>query len=95
MPASALMIDATFLFATMGVCVKLASSEFYAASEIVMYRGLVGLAPPSALLTRPAGHQPWARNVPGMHLWRSISGVTSLLSLWFYSPSASCRWPRP
>ena len=32
---------ATFLFATMGVCVKLASAE-YAAGEIVFYRSLTG-----------------------------------------------------
>ncbi|WP_277596009.1 DMT family transporter [Roseateles puraquae] len=81
MPASALMILATFLFATMGVCVKLAS-EFYAASEIVMYRGLVGSVM-MALLSHRAGISLKTR-LPGMHLWRSISGVTSLC-LWFYA----------
>ena len=83
MPASLLMVAATLLFATMGVCVKLAS-EFYAASEIVMYRGLVGSIM-MALLTRRQGISLKTR-LPGMHLWRSISGVTSLC-LWFYAIS--------
>ncbi|MCV2367611.1 DMT family transporter [Roseateles oligotrophus] len=81
MPAPLLMIAATFLFATMGVCVKLAS-EFYDAGEIVMYRGAIGalllagltMARRSSLRTR----------VPAMHFWRSLSGVTAL-SLWFYA----------
>lgn len=81
MPAPLLMVLATLLFATMGVCVKLAS-DLYAASEIVMYRGLVGMAS-MALLTRHQGIR-LATKVPGMHIWRSISGVTSLC-LWFYA----------
>ena len=81
MPAPLLMMAATLLFATMGVCVKLAS-EFYAASEIVMYRGLVGSVM-MALLSHRAGISLKTR-LPGMHLWRSISGVTSLC-LWFYA----------
>ncbi|WP_457349476.1 DMT family transporter [Roseateles sp. P5_D6] len=83
MPASVLMVAATLLFATMGVCVKLAS-EFYAASEIVMYRGLVGSVM-MALLSHRQGISLKTR-LPGMHLWRSISGVTSLC-LWFYAIS--------
>jgi S-adenosylmethionine uptake transporter len=83
MPAPALMVLATFLFATMGVCVKLAS-EFYAASEIVMYRGLVGMAM-TGLICRQQAVSLKTR-LPGMHLWRSISGVTSLC-LWFYAIS--------
>ncbi|MDG0831432.1 DMT family transporter [Pelomonas saccharophila] len=75
------MVLATLLFATMGVCVKLAS-EFYAASEIVMYRGLVGSVM-MALLSQRHGVSLKTR-LPGMHLWRSISGVTSLC-LWFYA----------
>ncbi|MCE4536231.1 DMT family transporter [Pelomonas sp. P7] len=81
MPAPLLMVLATFLFATMGVCVKLAS-EFYAASEIVMYRGLVGMAM-TAFISRQRGLS-LRTALPGMHLWRSISGVTSLC-LWFYA----------
>ena len=37
-----LMLGAAFLFALMGVCVKLASAR-YGAGEIVMYRGLFGV----------------------------------------------------
>jgi S-adenosylmethionine uptake transporter len=81
MPAPALMVLASFLFATMGVCVKLAS-EFYAASEIVMYRGLVGMAM-TGLICRQRGVSLRTR-LPGMHLWRSVSGVASLC-LWFYA----------
>lgn len=81
MPAPLLLVLATFLFASMGVCVKLAS-EFYAASEIVMYRGAVGVVL-MALLCRRQGVR-LATRVPGMHFWRSISGVTSLC-LWFYA----------
>jgi len=83
MPASALMVAATLLFATMGVCVKLAS-EFYAASEIVMYRGLVGAVMMAALSHRQG--LSLKTRLPGMHVWRSISGVTSLC-LWFYAIS--------
>lgn len=75
------MVLATLLFATMGVCVKLAS-ELYAAGEIVMYRGLVGMAL-MALMSRQQGLS-LKTAVPGMHLWRSISGVAAL-SLWFYA----------
>ncbi|WP_213086255.1 DMT family transporter [Roseateles sp. DAIF2] len=81
MPASLMMIAATFLFATMGVCVKLAS-EFYDAGEIVMYRGLVGVTM-MALLSRWQGLS-LKTAVPAMHFWRSLSGVLAL-SLWFYS----------
>ena len=35
------MVIASFLFATMGVCVKLASAH-YAPGEIIFYRGMVG-----------------------------------------------------
>ena len=36
-----LIVCASFLFATMGVCVKLASTQ-YAAGELVFYRSLIG-----------------------------------------------------
>lgn len=81
MPASLMMIAATFLFATMGVCVKLAS-DLYDAGEIVMYRGLVGVLM-MALLSRVQG-QTLRTQVPAMHFWRSLSGVLAL-SLWFYA----------
>jgi drug/metabolite transporter (DMT)-like permease len=60
--ASLWMLFATFAFAAMGVCVKLASS-LYTTSEIVMYRGLGG-----TLRTHL-----WRE-----HLWRSFIGVCSL-----------------
>ena len=41
--APLLMIAATFLFATMSMCVKFASSE-YSTGELIFYRGLVGTA---------------------------------------------------
>ncbi|MFT7721824.1 MAG: DMT family transporter [Roseateles sp.] len=75
------MALATLLFASMGVCVKLAS-DLYAASEIVMYRGLVGMVL-MAILTKQRGLS-LRTAVPGMHLWRSISGVAALC-LWFYA----------
>jgi drug/metabolite transporter (DMT)-like permease len=81
MSAPVLMIAASFLFATMGVCVKLAS-EFYDTGEIVMYRGLIGVLM-MGLLARWQGLT-LATRVPAMHFWRSLSGV-SALSLWFYS----------
>ena len=37
------MLLASFLFAAMGVCVKLAA-DLYTTSEIVMYRGMMGAA---------------------------------------------------
>jgi len=80
-PAAWLMVLASFLFATMGVCVKLASAQ-YDAGEIVFYRGLMG-ALLMALLARSRGGTV-ATSVPSMHFWRSLSGVIAL-SLWFYS----------
>ena len=81
MSAPLLMLLATFLFATMGVCVKLASA-LYGSGEIVMYRGLVGAAMIAAL-TRARGGS-LATSVPAMHFWRSLTGV-SALCLWFYA----------
>jgi len=75
------MLSASLLFSIMGVCVKLASA-YYSAGEIVLYRSLVG-----ALfifgLTRVRGGS-LRTAVPGMHFWRSLTGVCSLV-LWFYS----------
>ena len=76
-----LMLGASFLFASMGVCVKLASAH-YSTGEIVFYRGMVGLIFIWGL-TRWRGGE-LRTPVPAMHLWRSISGVAAL-SLWFYA----------
>jgi len=81
MSAPLLMILSSFLFSTMGVCVKFASSQ-YNAGEIVMYRGLVGLVG-IALLARHRGISLRTR-VPMMHAWRAIVGV-SALTMWFYA----------
>ncbi len=75
------MITASFLFAVMGVCVKLASVQ-YSAGEIVLYRSLVGLLC-MTLVLRWRGIA-WRTRFPAMHFWRSLSG-TSALCLWFYS----------
>lgn len=83
MSAPLLMVLATLLFATMGVCVKLASA-YYGAGEIVMYRGLVGTLFLFAL-SRAKGLS-LKTSVPAMHFWRSLSGVIAL-SLWFFAIS--------
>ena len=75
------MIGASFLFAVMGVCVKLASSQ-YGAGEMVMYRSLVGLLMMTVVL-RSRGVS-WRSPVPAMHFRRSVTGVTALC-LWFYA----------
>ena len=75
------MLLASFLFAAMGVCVKLAA-ELYTTSEIVMYRGIMGAAM-LFVLSRVRGDSmrtplPWA------HATRGVIGVTALW-LWFYA----------
>jgi S-adenosylmethionine uptake transporter len=81
MPAPLLMLAASLLFATMGLCVKLAS-ELYAAGEIVFYRGLIGVLV-SAAVARSRGNS-LRTDVPAMHFWRSLCGVIAL-GLWFYA----------
>ncbi|MDH5338160.1 MAG: DMT family transporter [Rubrivivax sp.] len=75
------MLGASFLFATMGLCVKLASAH-YGAAEIVMYRSLVGMLFIGVLMRSRGGTL--RTGVPGMHFWRSVTGVVSL-SLWFFA----------
>ena len=75
------MVLGALIFATMGVCVKFASSWFGPA-EIVFYRGLIGVVF-LWLLARGRG-VPLATRYPGMHAWRSLIGVVSLGS-WFYA----------
>ena len=81
MAAPMLMLVASFLFATMGVCVKLASAH-YAPGEIVFYRGLIGALTLAGLTRWRGGSLRTA--VPAMHFWRSLSGVGAL-GLWFYA----------
>ncbi len=81
MPATALMLCASLLFAVMGVCVKFASAQ-YAAGEMVFYRSLIGALFIFGLTRwRPVS---LVTAVPAMHFWRSASGVLSLM-LWFHA----------
>ncbi|MEX1166561.1 MAG: DMT family transporter [Hydrogenophaga sp.] len=75
------MVLGAFLFATMGVCIKFASTDFN-SFEIVFYRGVVGVLFLIGL-TRARGVS-LRTTVPMMHLWRSVVGVTALCT-WFYS----------
>lgn len=76
-----MIVAATLLFSLMGVCVKLASTQ-YGAGEIVLYRSLVGAASMLVLAHWTGGSI--RTRYPSMHFWRSTSGVISLC-LWFYS----------
>jgi S-adenosylmethionine uptake transporter len=75
------MVLASLLFATMGVCVKLASAD-YAPGEIMFYRGMTG-AVLMAFIARSRGVS-LATTVPATHFWRSLSGVIAMF-LWFYA----------
>ncbi|AVR95454.1 DMT family transporter [Pseudoduganella armeniaca] len=75
------MLFASFMFAAMGVCVKLAS-ETYTTSELVMYRGIVGIVVLFVMIRIQGGTLKTA--FPLAHLWRGFIGVVSLW-LWFYS----------
>ncbi|MBT9595220.1 MAG: DMT family transporter [Vitreoscilla sp.] len=81
MTAPLLMLGASLLFATMGVCVKLASAH-YGAGEIVLYRSLVGAVFIAGLSHWRGGSL--RTTIPAMHFWRSLTGVVSL-ALWFYA----------
>ncbi len=75
------MILSSFLFASMGVCVKYASEHFNSA-ELVFYRGVLGMVFMAAY-ARARGVTLGTR-YPAMHAWRSVIGVMSL-SAWFYA----------
>ena len=75
------MVLGALFFATMGVCVKIASAWFTSA-ELVFYRGLIGIVF-LWLLARSRGVT-LATRYPGMHAWRSLIGVISL-GAWFYA----------
>ena len=70
------MVVASFFFACMGVCVKLAAAN-YSAAEIVFYRSAVALLFMFSLVR--------LRGIPirtlhwRFQLWRSVSGFISLL----------------
>lgn len=75
------MVLGALIFATMGVCVKVASAWFSSA-ELVFYRGLIGVV----FLWAFAWSRgvPLATRYPGMHAWRSLVGVASM-GAWFYA----------
>jgi len=75
------MVLASLFFATMGVCIKFASTEFN-SFEIVFYRGVVGVVCLIGL-THLQGVS-LRTSLPMMHVWRSVVGVTALTA-WFYA----------
>ncbi|TFW25296.1 DMT family transporter [Duganella callida] len=75
------MLFASFMFAVMGVCVKLASEEF-STSELVLYRGVVGVITLGSMILLRG--ETFRTPMPGAHVWRGLIGVTSLW-LWYYS----------
>jgi drug/metabolite transporter (DMT)-like permease len=77
------MLSAALLFSIMGACVKLASST-YSISEIVMYRGAIGVVMLALLVAQRGGSLRTA--FPLAHAWRGVVGVVSLW-LWFYGIS--------
>ena len=81
MSASWLIVIASLLFATMGVCVKLASAH-NGSGEIVMYSGMVGALMIFAMC-RWRGDS-LRTSLPAKHFVRSLTGVTALC-LWFYA----------
>ncbi len=81
--ASLWMLVAAFMFSAMGACVKLAA-DYYSTSEIVMYRGAVGVAMLFMLVRYRGGT--FRTALVGEHLWRGAVGVISLW-LWFFAIS--------
>jgi S-adenosylmethionine uptake transporter len=77
------MLLSSLFFSAMAVCVKFAA-QFYTPLELVGYRGLISCVILVVLMRRNgiALKTP----VPGMHFWRTLVGVISLLA-WFYALS--------
>jgi S-adenosylmethionine uptake transporter len=75
------MLFSSFMFASMGVCVKFASAHF-SSTELVFYRGVLGLFF-MAVYAQMRGTSLRTR-YPAMHAWRSVIGVTAM-SAWFYA----------
>ena len=78
------MIFASLMFSIMGVCVKLAS-DLYSTSEIVMYRGVVGIVLLHVMIRCQGGS--FKTSMPKEHLWRGAVGVLSIW-LWFHALAA-------
>jgi drug/metabolite transporter (DMT)-like permease len=75
------MVAAALFFASMAVCVKIASAWFNAA-ELVFWRGLIGML--IMWLWARSLRVPLATRHFPMHAWRSMVGVLSL-GAWFYA----------
>jgi len=75
------MVLASFLFATMAVGIKVASTSFN-LFELVFYRGAVSMVF-MALALRSRGVV-LSTPVPWMHTWRTVVGVTAMAA-WFYA----------
>lgn len=75
------MLLAAFSFATMAVCVKVAS-DWFNSGELVFWRGLIGML----VMWLVARRQGIPLSTPhlAMHAWRSLIGVVSL-GAWFYA----------
>ncbi len=79
--ASLWMIAASFLFACMGVCVKLGAERF-SAGELVFYRGFVATVILGAIVAWRG--LPLATRHAGTHGWRGLAGFVSLVA-YFYA----------
>ena len=77
------MIVAGFLFALMGVFVKL-GSVYFSSAELVFYRSVIGLIVIFALVR--VQKLPLATSHVASHVWRGLSGFFALL-LFFYAIS--------
>ena len=75
------MVLASFLFATMGVGVKIASESF-TTTELVFYRGIVSMIFMGVVMR--ANGISVRTPVVAMQAWRSLTGVLSL-GAWFYA----------
>lgn len=75
------MVAASFLFACMGVCVKLAAPHF-SAGELVFYRGFVALAIIGIIVALRG--LPLATRHATAHLVRGVAGFVSLAA-YFYA----------
>jgi drug/metabolite transporter (DMT)-like permease len=75
------MLAASLFFATMAVCIKIASAWFTPA-ELVFWRGAIGML--VMWLWARLQRTSLATRFIGMHAWRSTIGVLSL-GAWFYA----------
>ena len=75
------MVAASFLFACMGVCVKLGADRF-SAGELVFYRGFVATLILGAIVAWRG--LPLATRHAKTHFWRGLAGFTSLVA-YFYA----------